>query len=501
MTDPTENRGTRADARFLFGVLLVLVLLASVHGAVFCPPIFPLDDAYITLHNAHVLRAGHDPNFPGVPALTGATSLVHLSLVALFGLIMPAEWASWSVSWLAILLLAAGVCRVAASARMPWQLRVPLLIVALCAADTPYQMLNGIETGLAMAAVTWALSFQLDPQLQRSRWLPVLAGILPFVRPELGLLSGLLLLERALAQPKGTRLRQLALDTLLTIASATPGVLAYLIDTGLPMPQTMAAKRFFFADGCQELAKRWELFVGGVYVFVSRLNLTALGMLLFVSAGRSTYRVSALFVIGFLGAYFFLFPGAVHHNACRYQYVLLPFCVVGLVLAYLHPAARYEQLVRVLIYVAAVGAVLGLPRTLSAYRKDLALTGDELAEVSRLVASSVPAREAVLVHDVGYISNVVQNPLIDAVGLKDARAASLHETITWPSCGSERVRAIHELALERHARYFVVFSAWDKLFLLSSGMRALGWVLEPMRGRHVAYQLYRLTPPAAVHAR
>ena len=42
---------------------------------------FPLDDAYITLHNARVLLTGSDPYY-GTSPLTGATSGVHLALVA-----------------------------------------------------------------------------------------------------------------------------------------------------------------------------------------------------------------------------------------------------------------------------------------------------------------------------------------------------------------------------------------------------------------------------------
>jgi hypothetical protein len=500
MTDPTESPGSPADTRLLIAVLLVLVLAAIAQAALTATPIFPLDDAYITLHNAQVLRSGHDANFPGVPALTGATSLVHLSLVWLLGTCMPIVWASWSVSWLAILLLAAGVCRLAAFARMPWHLSVPLLVVALCAADAPYQLLNGIETGLAMAAITWAWVFTLEPALQRSRWLPVLAGSMPFVRPELGLLSLLLLLTAARAEPSGARLRRFALDTGLALACAALGMLAYLIDTGLPWPQTMSVKRVFFAEGCQALPAKLELFGTGVYAFVARLNLTALGLPLFARAAADTRRTAALFIAGFLGAYLFTFPGAVHHNLHRYLYLLLPFCVVGLVLACM-PSGGYARVAGILVRAAALGALLGLPRTVNAYRHGWALTEYELAGVAQFVARSVPTQEVVLVHDVGYISTVVQNPLIDAVGLKDPRAARLHAQLTWPSCGAQRVRAIHELALERHARYFVVLSLWDALFSLSAGMRALGWTLEPLRHGPVAYQVYRLTPASVVRAR
>src|SRR3982074_3352560 len=67
---------------YLPAALLVLAALAIrllIGGA----PVFPVDDAYITAHNAQVLHWGQDPNFADSPALAGATSPFHLALVAL----------------------------------------------------------------------------------------------------------------------------------------------------------------------------------------------------------------------------------------------------------------------------------------------------------------------------------------------------------------------------------------------------------------------------------
>ena len=85
----------------------VILLAASLHRALLGSPVFPVNDAYITLHNAQVLHWGHDPNYPGTPALAGATSAVHLALVVL--LISPCRrwsrcgrpcgWRRWPTPW------------------------------------------------------------------------------------------------------------------------------------------------------------------------------------------------------------------------------------------------------------------------------------------------------------------------------------------------------------------------------------------------------------------
>ncbi len=59
------------------------VLLAWVgYERIFPIPVFPVDDAYIVIHNAQVLLGGSDPNYPGSPPLSGATSAVHLAAEA-----------------------------------------------------------------------------------------------------------------------------------------------------------------------------------------------------------------------------------------------------------------------------------------------------------------------------------------------------------------------------------------------------------------------------------
>ena len=65
-----------AHPRHLAYLALALALLFA------WPGVFPLDDGYITLHNARSLLAGGDSTYGG-SALTGATSIVHLALLAM----------------------------------------------------------------------------------------------------------------------------------------------------------------------------------------------------------------------------------------------------------------------------------------------------------------------------------------------------------------------------------------------------------------------------------
>jgi len=79
--------------------------------------IFPTDDAFINLHNARVLRLGHDDIYAGVPALVGATSGVHLALlVAIERIVQPDTAALFVLGALTGVLYVLGVFGVAINA-------------------------------------------------------------------------------------------------------------------------------------------------------------------------------------------------------------------------------------------------------------------------------------------------------------------------------------------------------------------------------------------------
>ena len=100
--------------RTLYAAVTFLVLLAALlHRILLGSPVFPVDDAYITLHNAQVLHWGHDPNFAGTPALAGATSAVHLALVALLMFALSPPVALWAALWMATLAYALGLVQLA----------------------------------------------------------------------------------------------------------------------------------------------------------------------------------------------------------------------------------------------------------------------------------------------------------------------------------------------------------------------------------------------------
>jgi len=101
----------------------VFVAIASIWYSSVCgKPVFPVDDAYITLHNAQVLLWGHDPCFPGISALVGATSAVHLVVVWLLLHALAPEESLYIAAWIGVLAYVLGLVRLGSAHSLnAWQ--------------------------------------------------------------------------------------------------------------------------------------------------------------------------------------------------------------------------------------------------------------------------------------------------------------------------------------------------------------------------------------------
>jgi hypothetical protein len=141
-------------ARVSAAVALFLIFSACV-DAYFRPSlVFSPDDTYITLHNALALKAGHDPNFVGVSPLYGATSILHLVLETMLLYVVSPLRAVWVTSWIGIIAYGLGLVRLAFAMKTGAARAVVLVLLGLTVGLSPLQLLNGLETGLALAVIT-----------------------------------------------------------------------------------------------------------------------------------------------------------------------------------------------------------------------------------------------------------------------------------------------------------------------------------------------------------
>jgi hypothetical protein len=361
--------------------LVVLVALAAVRGT------FPLDDAYITLHNARVLLTGGlDPVYSGSTALTGATSAAHLGLIAATGLVLPLPLASKLVSLIGICLYAAGLTLLLRRLATTPTVTFALYVSGLFLGYMPYHLLNGLETGLALAAIVWALL------LMDSKWLPLLCGTLPFVRPELAFLAAPLLARRFWLDR--TSLRKLGLSTFLVSISVLPWLLLYWNYTGSPVPNTGGAKIEFFAEARLSWLERTHLLatafigclIGPLWLSFPTLWRSAAGM------------CTLLFLLCWIGSTVFVFPGGFHHNHFRYLSLVVPVLILGWgqLLAREHRLGN-SVAIGLLVWTLVTG-IVGIRAYLDRSQVQA------LEQAARVIDTKVSGDAVILVHDAGYLA-------------------------------------------------------------------------------------------------
>ncbi len=454
-------------------------------------PDFPLDDAYIVQHTVEGLLHGGEDRYAGVSPIQGATSTLHVLLIYLLGSMMPIAWGQLLLAGAAFLLFVAGVYALARLEGMPEGHSAGLSAFTGVAGLSLYHFMNGLETGLAMAAIVWTLVAFHKPS-PRQPWHGVLLGLLPFIRPELAALSVIVIIREiwAFRYASGKLKGLLPIIGWPLLGSLIP-VTFLLLAGGSLLPNTMSAKVHFFAEWCQPLVIKMQMSGSIVTRFLQGLGIFSIGL---VGLAFSRYRsIAVVFIAVFLTAYVLSFPGALAHNYYRYLYLLTPFMVAGWV-ALLTVKIRIPLLItRTVLLIAALETVFLLPGTMAKYEGGISLSRVELAGVSRWISKNLPNDTVVLIHDAGYISLHGNQPLVDLVGLKTPSSVVINRDSTL-SRGARDPLVIDKIARHSGASYFVVLDGWDRIFALTKSLRSTGWIVERAdtdRGK-TSYKIYRI---------
>jgi len=478
---------------------VVCVAVTSVAcGLAYCfagHVVFPTDDAFITLHNARVLWLGSDPVYKGVPALVGATSGVHLALLMAFELLIPSDTtASFLLSTMAAAAYVLGLFSMSINACASRREATMIALAGLVLGGSfPLLLLNGLETGLAMAAVAWNIKLLTDPR--RSLWLAALCGIMPFIRPELAFLSAgsvlLILLDRKLAV--GFKIKA----TIVCASTALPFFAWYWISTGSLIPSTIGAKTYFFAEQYLNWSIKADLLVGPL----SRAVIVTFPLLMCAAFIRpvAVRTLLLLFAAFLIGVFFWRFPGGFWHNNGRYLFPLAPIVLFGVACG-LRSAHRKRTIAYALISMLFVP--IGFSRHLLEYRQEMGGYRENLIEMVDWMNRNIDPGSLVMVHDAGYVAYAGHFKVVDLVGLKSPPAADVQKEITYPSAGRLRSTAVAQIAKEFQPQYLMIMQEWDQIFSLLDALRTEGWGADEIHAGTAAgtpaklvYHLFRLTPP------
>ena len=460
---PIIESNPRRIALLLFCAMLIVLLITL-------PKRFAIDDAYITLHNARVLMSGAPDPMYGTSYLVGATSAVYLALLSIVGLIFPLPTASFIVLLGAVLLYAIGLERLARDNGLTGWRPYAIVLIGLLWGYSIIHLLNGLETGLSMAAVTWLLILAND-----RRWLPILCGLAPFVRPELVLLAGPLL-ARLLWRERRPALIPMA------IAVALPWAAWYWVETGSPMPSTGAAKIFFFGEYHASFPAKFVR--ASQVVYASALPPLFLGILGYrrVPAGWC----AGFFVIAWLVLSTITLPSSLHWNDSRYTATLVPALLYGLI-GLNRSQRRVTDFLIALLLAIALGTGVSITRL---YRDQIQAAAAPYRPA--LAVAKLPPGSVVLLHDAGLLAWAnPQVKLVDVVGLKSPESQKWHRAYTRRTCGWDK--ALDAIARETHATHLVALD-WGFWVCVKTNLQRAGWKVTPVFSEQD--NLYRIEPPA-----
>ncbi len=457
----------------------------------------PLDDAYISLHSAQVLHWGGDPNFPNVPPLAGITNAPYTSLLWALLPFMPPLVALEAASWLGVLCYALGLVALGRAFRLPLLAVLALTALGLTIAKVPYQLLNGVETGMAMGVTAWILALVRSNTAWSRRAAALLCGVAPFLRPELIALCGLVLLAVFVedSRQQGSILQAVRHSAPLwavALLAALPWLLWYGVSTGSVIPLTIAAKRFFFADGCAPSDYRWNLLEMAVRLFVAVFGIVLVAL---VFLARSTLgRLAAVFLPVFFLVYYEQLPSALLHYQGRYTYVLVPLLFFGLASGLGDRVVGARRAACVLLVLSCLQTAVRFSFHWNQFLQHRDQATRSLTSVAAWTSANLPPGATLLIHDAGYISYATRFHLVDFVGLKTPSSIDYNRRYTYGRCGAGPAFAVSEIARQSGAEYLIMTDDWDNVFRVTPGLRMLGWRVEEIN-RSADYHVFRLMAP------
>ena len=371
-------------------------------------------------------------------------------------------------------------------------------MLGLVAGEAPHQLVNGLETGLMLAALTWTLALLSQPG-PPGLGVPMLCGVLPFIRPDLLPLALLLLGVQAArhwteSRDRADFLRRAGRDLAVAALCALPWALWSWVEDGSVFPQTLNAKRLFFAQAGWPAAIKARLVLKGLYRFAADLGVMTIfaGFLATTWTGRAGSIYGALL----LAAYFMQLPGTLITYEGRYLFPFLPFLLLGAVYA-LRQTKPLLRIAAALVFALSLGqSFLNAPDFWTRNRLNCAYTTHDLAGVAGWCNRNLPANSTLLIHDAGYISYGTRFTLVDMVGLKTPGSIPHHKKWTYPTGGRDRFQAISEIGQQGHTNYLLVLDRWDRSYFVTAGLRAAGWKLRLVNADY-AFRVYALTPPSS----
>jgi hypothetical protein len=413
------------------------------------------DDTFIYMRYVDCLLRGDGVSFnPGQPSY-GLTSTVWMWLMAGTSALAGNSLAVWkATSWALYFSTCLLLWRWAAR-RGPLGAAGTLLLAALLVAPHLLRWSGtGMENSLAALAVAGGVLLWHDVLAGRPRTVEaaLLFGLFPFVRPELGLLATLILLEWALLARARRALRTWAL--VIAGAAGVAVVMASImfVMTGFWLPQTGVAKALAArqASSTYGLTQTALVVASGAGLFLP----AALWLFLAHQSARKLLRPMGVFLL--LVWCYLAWQG--HLVSTRY-YVTIAFpLAVAATVAMVDVLQAHDRFSRRRLVAAGAGLQLVLSAGVLIHLFPGTRT-DEGADIRRFaerVRQATPATARIALSEVGAFTFYSDRFVIDTVGLTDPG------TVEWMRANGSLLRAavldsdqLERFLIDRRATHYV----------------------------------------------
>jgi hypothetical protein len=472
------REGQRASARIISNLLSLSLPWELAVAAILSLPLLliyinsaayrglPFDDSYISLHFARNLARHGFMTFDGETASAGATSLLHVVLLAIpIKVGFSPVYASIAMGFLFHIVLIGAVYFLG---RVLFDDRLTAFVAAAFVSITGYlalDALNGMETTLFLAVTTAAVAAYLRARTERAYIISgVLAALAVLTRPEAVLLV-MAIAAYDLMQPRegAAIVSVVTARRLAAVCGPSAAVLLglsffYQLTTGTFTPGTATAKMQFFREFEGSWSVRGDATQSGVAGFFAPLvPFLALAAL---SVRRREALIYVFFWVAFILMYFMLLPGGLTHYWYRYQHAFLPpllvFAAAGLV--------SLARTVRWRSPEAGAAAAIGAALTAAIlfqfnnfrehYVRDVNVNEGRNVPMAKYLRDELPADATIATHDIGIIGYYSEHEIIDLVGLVNPDVVEYHD--------GRRVRVYLE---DVQPDYIVLFPSWEFNFL------------------------------------
>lgn len=308
----------------IFGLLVTLFSIFNMNWI----PTFTLDDAYIVQHSVHnILSFQGETRFLDSAKNSGLTSPLHVVIVSIFSIFMGVEWGQFFVASLFYILFLVLVFLYSQKLNNNIIVSSLMVIISGLSGFILLQTYNGLETIFVIAFLMLALYLS---KYENAKFKYIIFGILPFIRPELFIVSLFFLIIEISDLHKNKDVKSIKTNIIIFLITVLLLCLFEICMTGSIIPYTASAKKYFFADACgNNSIEKIKIILRSIDSFLDSLGWLYLS---FLGVFLSKYRY--LFIIFVFVFYFSSYEnlvGAGYHNYFRYQYIFYPFIILGLI--------------------------------------------------------------------------------------------------------------------------------------------------------------------------